>query len=140
MSFVSNRHFSWISRVIKHHVINLTCELPITEAMANINMANITLSYLMNAQHRLRTRSYYILENRLSCVWMCVRNIHHNYMETSVIWVILPHHCAIWSHSLIAHLCATSILIPQTNHSHSLTALGSCWLILWGFCNSSLFL
>lgn len=46
---------------------------------------------------------------------------------------------AIWFHSLIAHLCATSILIPQTNHSHPLTALGSCWLLLWGFYNPFFF-
>lgn len=68
MSFVS----SWISIIIEHHVIDLTCELPITEAMANINMANITLSSLINAHHRLMTGSCYVLENKDCLVSGCV--------------------------------------------------------------------
>lgn len=139
MSLVSSRHFSWISRIIKHQVIDLTCELPITEAMANIDMANVTFSF---DKCTPQTQDWEFLHTRkqgLSFVWMCIRNIHYNYMETSIIWAILQHQFAIWSYSLIAYLCAASILIPQTNHSHPLTALGSCRLIVWGFYKSCLF-
>lgn len=96
--FVSSRHFSWISRIMKIRVIDLTCELPITEAMANINMVNITLSYLMNTHH---THNWEFLHTRKqipSCVWMCIRNVCYTYMDASVTWVILLH-----QHHFILH-------------------------------------
>lgn len=59
MSFVSSRHFIWISRIIKHRIIDFACELTITE----FDMVNITLSYLMSKHHSLMTGNPYMSES-----------------------------------------------------------------------------
>lgn len=68
MSFVSSRHFIWISRIINHHVIDFRCELTITE----FDMANVTLSYVISTPLSLTTGNHYILENNDHHVTGCI--------------------------------------------------------------------